>query len=389
MGSVYYTGLSALDGFSSAINTVANNLANIQTTGFKSSDAAFSNLVAQMMEVGSSGTGAGITNPASVMQFLQGGFQATQSPLDCAIAGNGFFVTDTSGGQQLYTRDGSFSVGQNATGTPILVSSTGNAVEGYAAGANGTFSTSLSDISLPTARAATATTAIQLTGNLNSTTAPAGQATFPVTVYDAAGNQHTVSLTFTKEAGTSDWTLHTVVDGAVTGNGVPLQFNSGGQLASNPGTIPVNVAGQTVNLTLGNITQYNSPSNAAQIAQNGMPAADVTGYSIGNNGVVSAETTDGGSFAVAQLGLATIQNPQTMTGISGGDFELGANTMTPVLGSAAALGDQVLGNSLETSTTSVANEFGNLMTFQRGYEVSSKAISTEDQMRQDLFNLIQ
>ena len=388
MGSVYFTGLSALDGYSNAINTVANNLANLQTTGFKSSSSDFSDLVAQMMDVGSPTTGVGITDPATVMQFLQGDIQNSQSSLDAAISGNGFFVTDSSGGQTLFTRDGSFSVGTNTAGDPILMSSTGNAVEGYAANANGTFSTTLGNIALPTERAATATTAITFTGNLDSSTTPAGQATFPVTVYDSSGNQHTVSLTFTKEAGTNDWTLHTVVDGAATGSGVPLQFDSNGQLTNPPATVPITVGTQTLNLSLATISQFDSPSTAAQISQNGMPIAAVTGYSIGTDGIVSAETTDGGSFSVAELGLATIQNPQTMTEIGGGDFTIGANTMPVVLGSAPALGDQVIGNALENSTSNVSTDFGNLMNYQRGYEMNSKAISTQDQMEQDLMNLV-
>ena len=388
MGSVYYTGLSALDGYTSAINTVGNNLANMQTRGFKSSDVEFSDLVAQMMDVGSPTTEVGITTPASVMQFLQGGIQSSPSALDCAISGDGFFATDNSSGQQLYTRDGSFSVGQNAAGDTILTSSTGNAVEGYAAGPNGTFSTTATNITLPTERAATATTAIEFTGNIDSTTAPAGQAAFPVTVYDASGNAHTVSLTFTKEAGTSQWTLHTTVDGTVTGTGTPLQFNSSGQLVNPPATVPITVAGQTVNLSLNGITQLDSPTGAAQIAQNGVSASPVAAYSI-ENGVVYADTSDGGSFSVAQLALANIQNPQTMTEVASGDFEAGANTMSPVLGSAQSLGEQVIGSALEASTTNVSTEFGNLIEYQRGYELNSKAITTADQMQQDVINLVQ
>src|SRR5579884_2380311 len=178
MGSVYYTGLSGLNGYTSAINTVANNLANLQTTGYKADSVQFSDLLAQSMEFNEPATGVGVRTPASVMQFAQGGIESSASPLDCSIAGNGFFVT-TDGSQQLYTRDGSFHIGQDANGNTILATSSGNAVEGYSLNADGTPNLgTLSNIILPDARAATPTTAVQFSGNLNANTAAGDKASF-------------------------------------------------------------------------------------------------------------------------------------------------------------------------------------------------------------------
>jgi len=386
MGSVYFTGLSALNGYSSAIDTVANNLANMQTTGYKSSDVDFNDLVASEMDVGSATTGQGIANPQAVMQFVQGGIQSSQSPLDCALSGSGFFVTDNSKGQAVYTRDGSFQVGQDASGDPILVSSSGNAVQGYAATANG-FSATNAAIALPDQRAATATTQVEFSGNLDAGTAAGGQTGFPVTVYDASGAAHAVSLQFTKQAPGS-WTLNALVDGVPSGSAA-LQFDNSGNLSGGASSVTLSVAGQPVTITSSTLTQLGTATTATAISQNGSPQATVTGYEIGNDGIVYADTADDGEMAVAKLALANVQNPQSLLQTGSGDFSASATTMTPTLGTAQSLGVNVMSHATEASTTDIAAEFGNLIQYQRAYEMNGKAITTGDQMRQDLLNLIQ
>ncbi|HZU29194.1 MAG TPA: flagellar hook-basal body complex protein [Bryobacteraceae bacterium] len=401
MGSVYFTGLSGLNGYSSAIDTVANNLANLQTTGYKANEVEFSDLLAQSMRFDEPSTGIGVGKPASVMQFMQGGIQNSQSPLACSISGAGYFVT-TNGREPLYTRDGNFQLGLDASGAPVLTTASGNIVEGYSLGADGRPDlTKLGEIVLPDSRPATATSAVQFSGNLDAGTAAGGQALFPVTIYDSAGNANTLQLSFAKGAAPGEWTLKTIVNGIQSGAGTAIQFDSSGNAVNVPATIPIGVSGQTLNLSMPTITQVAAPSSVMQIAQNGETGASVTGYTMGNNGVVYAQTTDLADVPIGEVALANIANPQSMIDTGGGNFAVTQNTMGyatlssntpsagPYFGDAQTFGSEVTAHSLEQSTSDAATQFTDLITYQRGYEMTAKAITTGDQMRQDLLNLVQ
>src|SRR5205807_4474416 len=119
----------------------------------------------------------------------------------------------------------------------------------------------MSDSVLPARGPATPTTAVQFSGNLDARTGPAGQGSFAVPVYDASGNKHNLALTFTREAAPGHWTLHTVVDGAESGSGTPVNFDGNGQPVDVPASIPISVNGQAVGLSLSSLTQVASPSN--------------------------------------------------------------------------------------------------------------------------------
>jgi flagellar hook protein FlgE len=281
MGSAYLTALSGLSANGSAIDITSNNLANLNTVGFKTQSADFDDMLASEMDVPGQTTALGVSQPDAIMQFQQGGLATSQGPLDAAISGDGFFVTSGPSGA-VYTRAGDFQAGQDAAGNTALLSQTGNPVEGYRIGANGQVSTSLSEILLP-------------------------------------------------------------------------------------GT---------------------NPSGSA-----------VTGYSIGDGGVVVASCADGSTFNVAQLAVAQIQNPQTMTALGSGDFKVTPNTMgygalngtsgaLPYVGTASAIGTQIVGGALEQSNTDMATELTNLMVYQRAYEANSRALTTNDEMQEALYDLV-
>src|SRR5208283_1202900 len=203
MGTAFSTALSALNADSSAIDVVGNNLANLNTTGFKASTVDFSELIAEQLGAGSGNgqVGLGVGQVAAVQDFSQGSITnvTTGGSLDAAIQGSGFFVVKDSNNNQLYTRDGSFQL--NATG--VLQTITGENVQGWMA-VNGVASPNgpTSNITVPVGStiAPAATANMSMTVNLNSATATNGTFSAPIQVYDSLGQAHTLTVTYTETA---------------------------------------------------------------------------------------------------------------------------------------------------------------------------------------------
>lgn len=405
MGSVYFTALSGLQANSSAIDMTANNMANLNTVGFKSQSASFSDLLANELEVPGMTTALGTARPVVTLEFRQGAVQTGQGPLDAAIAdnGNGFFVTRSATGP-VYTRAGDFQAGLDSAGNHVLLSQSGNAVQGYAIGANGELSTQMSEIVLPAKNTPAATSRVDVQVNLDSTTAAGGATSYSQTVVDAQGGTHTLTLDFTRGETPGNWTLTAQVDGQATPGSAALQFDASGNLTS-PASFDVNANGQTIAMPLvdangkGLLTQYDSPTALGLFAQNGKAATVVTGYSIGDGGMVVASCSDGSTMNVARLAVAQIGNPQTMKALGNSDFTVTGNTMgykdlgtvsgaAPYFGNTLTTGTQIVGSALEQSTTDMAGQLTNLMTFQRAYEANSKALIANDQMQQELYQLV-
>ncbi len=208
MFNVFSTALSALNATSTAIDVVGNNLANMDTTGFKGSDMAFSDLISQ--SIGSNGgtqVGFGTAQPLTIQDFSQGAIQTETSPLDAAIQGNGFFITQNANGNTLYTRDGTFQVDNSGN----LVTATGAAVQGWTAlDATGTINTSglIGNIALSSGalKPPVATTDMTVSLNLNSAATADATSSFstPVTVYDSLGTSHVLTVDFQK-TGSNTW----------------------------------------------------------------------------------------------------------------------------------------------------------------------------------------
>ena len=198
MFPAFSVALSALSADSTAIDVVGNDLANLNTTGYKATDVEFHNLMAESLSSGQS-VGTGVAPVGTVSQYTQGSITNTNGATDAAIQGDGFFVVHNSTNQTLYTRDGSFQV--NAAGT--LVTATGENVQGWSA-VNGVVNPNgpVGNLTLPIGvlTPANPTTTMGLTVNLNSTTATGGTFTAPIQVFDSQGTSHTLSVTFTENA---------------------------------------------------------------------------------------------------------------------------------------------------------------------------------------------
>src|SRR5688572_21467062 len=238
MFNSFSTALSALSAFSTAVDVVGNNLANLNTSGYKTNVVAFHDLVTQSLaaEFGETQAGFGVGRPSTVRQFSQGAIHSSNGPLDVAIQGDGFFILKTAQDATVYTRDGHLKVDSNG----VLTSLTGERVQGWTE-VNGALNTSgpISDITLPVGviRPPAPTTSFSLDMNLNAAAAEDTTFSKSIEVYDSLGAAHVVTVTFTKTANANEWDYELTVPDAdvetpiapVTGT---LTFNAEGRLES-------------------------------------------------------------------------------------------------------------------------------------------------------------
>ena len=416
--SSFSIALSGLNADSAALDVVGNNLANLNTTGYKDSNVSFYDLLQQSVAGGSTQIGGGVSAPQTERVFSQGSIQATGGNYDAAIQGNGFFVVQDPSGNTLYTRAGNFNLDANGN----LVTATGQLVQGWVA-QNGVVNTSgaVGNITIPSDALQTpsATQNFSLSLNLNAA-GVAGQSSgsfsAPIQVVDSLGETHNLTVNFT-ETSPGNWNYEVDIPGADLTSGTAgtpsavangaLTFDANGNLTSPtaPAQVQITITGLTdtandmnLNWNLATesgagtpiVTQYAATSAVSASTQDGVPASQVTQVSIANGGAITAQFSDGNQVVIGQLALASVSNPDSLIAVGQNNFEVGAKTATPVIGvpNTGTLGT-VEGGSLETSTVNIATEFTNLIVYQNSYQANSKVISTLDQLTQALLALKQ
>jgi flagellar hook protein FlgE len=412
MSSAIANALSGLNANSTAINVISGNLANLNTTGYKDIQVSFEDLVNQSLSgFSNSSAVSGSTVAQTTQQFTQGTLQTTGGAYDAAIQGGGFFVVQAPSGAIEYTRQGNFQV--DSAGD--LVTATGQNVQGWDASTGNPLSTAgpTSSIVLPNTLAQPPVATSDFSVDVNLAGNAAGNATFstPVQIFDAQGNAHTLTVTYTETAA-NDWTYSASLPAADLGAGSAnplatgaMTFDGSGKLLTPaPGatgsiSIPVTLSNQaslpslTWNLydASGNptISQNAQTSTNISTTQNGSAASQLSNMSIAAGGTVVATFSNGTTENVAQIALASVLNPDSMVQVDGNSFAVTGATAAPVIGlpSTGARGT-ITGGALETSTVDIATELTNMLTYERGYEANSKVITTEDNIVQDVLTLI-
>jgi flagellar hook protein FlgE len=414
MFTSFSTALSALAAQSTAIDVVGNNLANLNTPGFKTSVVSFHDLVTQSLGAGLGDTqvGFGVGTPITLREFSQGAIQTTGGTLDAAIQGDGFFVIQGPNQSVEYTRGGNFQVDKDGN----LTTSTGEQLQGWTQMVNGQLNTNTTpgNITIPvgTVQPPTQTKDISFDINLNAA-AVSGTAndTFAtsVTIYDSLGNSHIVTATFKKDPNTpNQWNYSIAVPDADVQNPPfqPLQgsltFKPDGSLdPSTAAPQPLAIQGLadnaqdmsvTWNLYNGatpRITQYAQPSSTSAVSQDGSPAAQLVRVAVGDNAQILAQFSNGQQTVVGQLAMATIRNPDSLIATGNNNYQLSARSALPAVGLPGTGGrGSVKGGAVEASTVDIAKEFTNLIVYQRGYEANSKVVSAVDELSQTTINLI-
>jgi flagellar hook protein FlgE len=406
--SSFSTALSALAATSTAVDVVGNNLANLETTGFKASSVQFQDLVTQSFGsgIGSTQVGFGVGRPITLRDFSQGALQTSSGPLDCAIQGDGFLIVKNSVGATLYNRGGSLQVDKDGN----LLTVSGEHIQGWNAAADGTLNPTgpVSDLVVPvgTVKPPVASQNFSFDFNLNAAgTAGPPPTTFSssIQVFDSLGAPHVVTVDYTKSATANQWDYSiSVPDADVTAPIAPvtgsLTFDSQGKLLTPAatdtmpaiaitglvdGAADMNLTWSLYNGAAPRVTQFTQTSAVSANAQDGSPPTQLTQIKLGDGGTLLAQYSDGTQITVGQLAMASIRNPQSLTAVGKSDFQLSELSAVPAVGLPGTGGrGDLLGGSLESSNVDIATEFTRLIVFQRGYQANAKVITATDEITQ-------
>lgn len=412
------TGLRAHQAF---MDVVGNNIANVNTTGYKTSSVLFEDLLSQSMTGAGAPTSAtGGTNPAQVglgvrltgisTNFAQGATQLTGRSTDFAIQGDGFFAVD-QGGQTAYTRNGSFSLDGNGN----LVTADGGFVQGWQADQNGNVSSNanVGRLKIPVGQIINpvTTTTMKIGGNLPADAATGTVVNAGISVDNSLGTSVPLRAEFTKianAAGTVNWQVRVFDSGNNLISGpAAVTFDLNGALTSGNVTVTQTqlntIAGTSgtwkaagIKLDLGTPTDPDRLSGAgglntaAALSQDGSGVGSVSGFSVSEQGLITGTFSNGRSQALGQIALATFANPNGLTKDGSSLYSATVDSGTAQIGVAGQGGRGTLsGGTLEMSNVDLAAEFTNLIVAERGFQANSRVITTSDQILQDLVNLKQ
>lgn len=423
--SSMYTGVSGIQANGEALGIISDNIANANTTGFKTSRAEFADVVAKSLKgvLGGNQIGRGTKLNGVTQVFSQGSITATDKATDVAISGDGFFVVDGAEGRG-YSRNGSFNFNKDGE----LVNVDGAIVKGFRADDDGKITTKLDSIKLEKSIIdAKKTDNVDLAMNLDirgdvlnggafDPLRPAETSNYStgVTVYDSAGNSHNLTLYFSKVADNT-WTWNAAAKGEevvggekgkmVIGATGTLGFTIDGKL--NQQTIAQNSfnftkgaqPAQAIKFTFGDAimdggtglkgsTQYGSASDIYKHTQDGYTAGTVGGLSFNDDGVLAAFYTNGVTKNLAQIAIAKFENNEGLLKAGNNNFKESRNSGAANIGAPNAAGrGRVFSKSVESSTTDIASEFVNLIQMQRAFQASSRTLSSSDELMQEILNL--
>jgi flagellar hook protein FlgE len=401
--------LTGLEANSVALDTIGNNLANLNTTAFKDQSTSFSDLFYQ--NIGSTGAGnalqvgLGTQVAGTDTDFSQGSLTTTTNSTDMALNGSGFFVVDQQGLEQL-TRAGNFQLDQSGN----LITTTGDGVMGYAA-ANGVVNTNtpLTTLQVPVdaTQAAQATQNFGITANLDAATAIGGTFSSTITMYDSLGTSHAATVNFTKTADNTWSYAISLPAGDATGTpvnntGVLTFSQSGGLLTPTANVTGISFPGMTdgasdmnFNWDLYNangapeIGQTVGTSTATASTQDGFASGSYQSFSVDAAGVISASFSNGQTQTVGQIAVASVTNVEGLTIDGGNNYQTSTSSGAASVGAPGAGGrGSIEDDTLEQSNVDISTEFANLIVAQRAFEANSKTVTTFDTVTQETINMI-
>ncbi len=429
--------LTGLEADSTALNTIANDLSNMNTTAFKAQTTNFSDLFYQ--QIGSTGSGdpiqvgAGVKVASNEIAFTQGSINSTGNATDVALNGSGFFVVGNGSGGFEYSRAGNFSLDSNGD----LVTSNGLNVMGYPA-VNGVVNTNapLAPVNVPvgTVQEPKATTTMNMTANLDSATAQGTNFPAQVTVYDSLGEAHVATVTYAPGAAANTWTYSVQLPAAdysaVAPDGPPaaitgtMTFDQSGNLiqvqptgAANPSNVGT-AAGDVQSIALNfnpaatnvlvdgaaglniqwnllgaagtpTISQVDTTSAVSATTQNGYASGQYQSFTVNSDGTVTASYSNGQQQNVGQLALANVNNAQGLNLLGDGDYQTTQASGTAAIGTSGTSGlATVQDDALEASNVNISTEFSDLIIAQRAFEANAKSVTTFDTVTQDTINMV-
>lgn len=421
------TGVTGLRAEGDAIGVNADNISNVNTTGFKAQRAIFQDQLGRSILAGTASSlpGSGVRMTEVQVMHKQGTLSNTGISTDLALSGDGFFVvngTHDSVTSNFYTRAGQFKLDKDG----FLVNPNGLNAMGYEANLDGTFDAALTKVQVPTnAIPPKITEEVAVVANLDSNETvpalawdpqdPSATSNFSTTisVYDSLGNAHSLDVYFRK-TGVNAWEYNALVSGAEitpqaagnvqVGTGT-LAFTTDGALNTVTTTTPISVnftgatAAQAIALDFGStvggggtgldgLTQFSSASNVSSQSQDGYSSGDFAGVSVDGLGVVRGLYTNGEKLAISQLGIAKFVSNEGLGRAGGNLFIQTRDSGEAAMGTAGSGGRATISaGALETSNVDLAEEFVGLIQHQRAYSANSRTITTADEMLQELMSI--
>lgn len=426
-------GLSGLYAANKQLDVTGNNIANVATTGFKSSRAEFEDVYsATKLGSGSKTVGNGVRLANVSQQFGQGDVNNTGNVLDMGIQGQGFFVLSNDGSLS-YTRAGTFKTDKEG----YITNSDGTAkLQGYGVDANGKIQNGiLTDLRIDTSNLPpTATSLVSSTINLNSTATPITAAFNPIDtatytkqfstpIYDTQGNQHAMDQYMVK-TGSNTWNVYTLIDGRNLNGSVPtttgatapvpstMTFDSSGKLLQVstppatinsdlvltgwvPGTVTNGVwapngaaSAPTITISMANTTQFNADTARSLPVQNGYATGQITNLTIDGSGVLLANFSNNQTKPIGQLALASFTNEQGLQPVGGTSWKETFSSGIPAYDAptTGTLGS-IVSNALEESNVNLTNELVELIKAQSNYQANAKTISTQSTIMQTIIQM--
>lgn len=399
-----FAAVSGLKTHQQRMDVIGNNIANVNTVGFKRSRVTFQDMLSQTIRGASRPVagGRGGTNPiqigpgvllGSIDLIMDGGsLQDTGKETDLGIDGDGFFIL-SDGGRTYYTRVGSFDFDEEGNLVSLL---NGMHVQGWMPDKPDI----LTDIkiNINESEKAKATTNMVFGGNLDSRAATSSTALLRHTVYDSKGQEYTVTIKLTKnEENQWTWELVTVEDSAGQDIGAGTQtgeitFNTDGTFNTvTNNTISFSPNGsEPVNITLdfSKLTQYGSDQDAAVESQDGYKSGVLESFTIDQNGNIVGVFSNGITRNLGQIALARFANPAGLLKEGNSLYSITSNSGSPLVGAANSGGfGSIKPGSLEMSNVDLSTEFTDMIITQRGFQANSRVITASDEMLQELVNL--
>lgn len=418
MNTAFYSGLAGLSAYSNALTVVGNNLANINTTGFKFSDITFEDLVTRTfggVATNAAGNpmqvGLGILPNSISGVFSQGSIQTTTDSTNAALEGNGFFVVGDTVDDRFYTRAGNFFFNNDG----YLVNPGGKYVLGYTQkdADNNIIPSgplSLIDLAANNLSAPQQSTEFQIVANLDVREADGDTYTSSVTIYDSKGASHTLTITFTHDttAANDRWDyLIDVSDATVTAatDSGYIEFGPDGTLLNTNGGGPADINIDLQNFTndaddmtvtwdiiennVGFITGYPIPSATSSTNTDGYPPGYLSAIVIDQEGIIQGVFTNGQVEDIAQLAISQFNNPKGLLRMGHNLFAETNASGTPAIGAAGTGGrGTVVGSALEASNVDIAVEFTKMLVFERGYQANSRIITASDTLTQTALGIV-
>jgi flagellar hook protein FlgE len=391
--------LSGLNSATTDLRVTSNNIANANTTAFKSSRAEF----ADVFTGAAVGTGAGVRLSQVRQDFAQGNVEITERQLDLAISGKGFFVL-SDGGSRLYSRAGSFGLDpqgfvQNAEGERLQV---------YEPIATGGFNQGqLIDLRIQSETLPpVASTLVDMNVNLPAGAQPPAVVPFSpgdpesynhstsTVVFDTLGVAHTATYYFVKTP--AGWDVAKSIDGNLNGTPQPITFDANGGVTSPPNGVlayppydPGNGAlPMTIGLDLSRSTQFGGNFVVNSLNPDGQAEGRLRNIEIDQTGVVLARFSNGRSTAIGKIALADFPNPEGLLKISDASFQQTFNSGNPTLGEATeSTFGLIQSGGLETSNVDLTEELVNTITAQRLFQANARVISSLDEITQTIINI--